>query len=167
MLYSLFHCAFSNEGCDYNPTKKSPNYVNGQYENDKTVKKWAYHINQQPFLNLCYNQLNTETYFLFKLNNDITIHITTKQGTSIMFSGAYYTHRQALHINQQPFINLSAYGNNMLFNHIRRSVDSEKWAYHITQQPFLNLCAHGNNMLFDHICRNVWQFQHNEHKTRL
>lgn len=126
MLYSLFHCAFSNEGCDYNPTKKSPNYVNGQYENDKTVKKWAYHINQQPFLNLCYNQLNTETYFLFKLNNDITIHITTKQGTSIMFSGAYYTHRQALHINQQPFINLSAYGNNMLFNHIRRSVNSEK-----------------------------------------
>ena len=75
---------------------------------------------------------NSETFFLFKLNNDNCIAIPMIDQTSFMFSGTMLTHRQFSmdgYMNKKkrecinPYFNIASYGNEKLFRHIRTSLN--------------------------------------------
>ena len=117
-----------------NILKKAPKFSNGIFKTSICVNAstkvfhtesdctyTVVHVPNQD-LNIDEDKQHTDRNFLFKLNQKITICIPMKPGISIMFSGAYLTHRQALHANDSNFLNLSAYGNSTLFNHIRKSL---------------------------------------------
>ena len=71
------------------------------------------------------------TYFMFKINDEINIVIPMNyNNTSIIFHGQMLTHRQHCtdayrenyeELNYQPFFNLGCYGNEKLFNHLKKS----------------------------------------------
>ena len=63
--------------------------------------------------------------FLFKLNDNVCISFPLTPNVSFMFSGTFLCHRQAGNTSKykevHQFVNLSSYGNQKLFNHIRKS----------------------------------------------
>ena len=63
--------------------------------------------------------------FLFKLNDNVCISLPLTPNVSFMFSGTFLCHRQAGNTSNykdvHQFVNLSSYGNQKLFTHIRKS----------------------------------------------
>ena len=70
------------------------------------------------------------TYFLLKINEQQTIGIELKDGVSFMFAGPCLTHRQfcadgyesnMMKDKKNKFFNIACYGNEKLFQHIKKS----------------------------------------------
>ena len=63
--------------------------------------------------------------FLFKLNANTTLSLPMSIDLTFLFSGTFLSHRQegnnSRNKEDSPFINLSSYGNQRLFTHIRKS----------------------------------------------
>ena len=63
--------------------------------------------------------------FLLKLNDNVCISLPLSPNVSFMFSGTFLCYRQAGNTSKykevHKFVNLSSYGNQKLFNHIRKS----------------------------------------------
>ena len=63
--------------------------------------------------------------FQFRLNDNTNIVLPMIPELTFLFSGTFVTHRQACNSNttenSEPFVNLSSYGNERLFTHIRKS----------------------------------------------
>jgi len=68
--------------------------------------------------------------FLFRLTDNQSINITLKPGISLMFSGLFLTHRQNKSNDttdtENNFFNIASYGNQRLFNHIRKTYNRNK-----------------------------------------
>lgn len=64
--------------------------------------------------------------FCFNLNENKNVRILYEYQLSFVFSGYYITHHQIPPVNSfhqdYPFINMSSYGNQKLFNHMRASI---------------------------------------------
>ena len=70
-------------------------------------------------------KIGNEYSFLFKLNANTTISLPLSIDLTFLFSGMFISHRQRGNNSKKkedsPFINLSSYGNQRLFTHIRKS----------------------------------------------
>lgn len=73
-----------------------------------------------------------KTYFLFKVNNNLTLSLALSSNLSFIFSGSALTHRQFcvdIHKDDKdsskvkPFYNISSYGNERIYRHLRESLD--------------------------------------------
>ena len=73
-----------------------------------------------------------KTYFLFKVNSNLTLSLALSSNLSFIFSGSALTHRQFcvdIHKDDKdfskvrPFYNTSSYGNERIYRHLRESLD--------------------------------------------
>ena len=74
----------------------------------------------------------SDTYFLFKINDDKYISFKMVDNLSFLFSGCMLTHKQfcvdqykTLDLNNilEPFYNISSYGNERLYRHMKESLN--------------------------------------------
>ena len=63
--------------------------------------------------------------FIFKLNDKQQLALPIVDELSFLYSGRFLSHRQdykyGMNHNDEPFINISSYTNEKLFNHLRTS----------------------------------------------
>ena len=121
--------------------KKVPTSDDGLWQtsvcvNSFTKKFHTEHDCSYTFIYVPQQEINQKRYtdahytFLFSLNIGNNVGIRLKSGISIMYSGVYLTHRQSCENMKTKkktlFFNIASYGNQMLFQHVRRSFDRKK-----------------------------------------
>ena len=99
------------------------NATAGQFHTEKDT---SYTIITVPMQDYGKQKREGNTYeFQFRLDDNNCIVLPMTPELTFIFSGIFVTHRQACNSktsnNLEPFINLSSYGNERLFNHICKS----------------------------------------------
>ena len=100
--------------------------VNGQTTNLHTENDCTYTIITVPEQSKEENTVD-DYIFLFQIKKGETIGIKMWDGISFMFSGKYLSRRQAHNetttTKNSLFFNIASYGNEMLYNHIKRTIN--------------------------------------------
>ena len=100
--------------------------INATTEEYHTEKDTSYTLITFPLQNFNLQKIKGNVNdFHFKVNDQVCISLPMTPDVTFMFSGTFLTHRQngnsSLDKNSHEFVNLSSYGNQKLFNHIRKS----------------------------------------------
>ena len=99
------------------------NASTGEFHTEKDTSYTLITVPQQDFKSQKYS--GNVYNFLFKLNHNNLLSLPLTPDLSLLFSGTFLTHRQKGNYSQdkssKPFVNLSSYGNQRLFTHIRKS----------------------------------------------
>ena len=101
-------------------------FVDGVTQNFHSEKDCAYtciHVpKQDKIIDTC---IESQPTFLFKLNDNQRIMLPLTMPVSFMYNAQLITHRQAYYPdntqNMTSFINVSSYGNEKIFNHLRKT----------------------------------------------
>ena len=116
----------SKDGCWQ--TSLCADAITGEYHNEQDCTYTLITIPQQEGIDL--NKTSDVYNFLFHLTGRKYMNIPLYPGISLLFSGAFLTHRQHRIENKplknQPFFNIASYGNKRLFNHIKKSFNKTK-----------------------------------------
>ena len=101
-------------------------FVNGCTHNFHAEKDCAYTCIHVPMQDSPTNTaIDKQPSFLFQLNDNQRLLLPLSKPISFMYNAQYVNHRQAYYPSNDEqisaFVNVSSYGNEKIFNHLRRS----------------------------------------------
>ena len=105
-------------------------YVNGRTEQLHTEHDCAYtYITVPKQIRNEGTPLHNKPLFIFKFSDTQHLVLPLNDNISFAYNGQFITHRQAfmpsMNNNDNLFFNISSYGNEKIFNHLRRTFERE------------------------------------------
>ena len=105
-------------------------YANGRTDNLHTEVDCAYTLITVPNQKRKQNtKLDNKPLFVFKLSEKQQILFPLSNGLSFVYNGRFVMHRQAYYPDEEDsknvFYNLSSYGNEKIFNHLRKTFERQ------------------------------------------